>query len=76
MRRVHSSSIAAVGYDRGMRTLRVRFINGGVYDYLQVPTDVFQDLLDASSKGQFVNWQIKPCYPYVRLTDNPMVSAR
>jgi hypothetical protein len=65
---VQSSSIAAAGYDPDQQTLRVRFVGGDAYDYLQVPADVFQDFLAASSKGRFINWQIKPRFPYRRVS--------
>lgn len=67
MRAVRSSSIAAAGYDPGSRTLRIRFVGGAVYDYLHVPPQIFRDLLDASSKGRFVNWQVKPYFRYRRV---------
>jgi hypothetical protein len=67
MRRMSSSSIAAAGYDHHRQALRLRYIGGGTYDYLDVPERVFQDFLAAPSKGQFVNWHIKPRYRYVRL---------
>jgi hypothetical protein len=63
-----SSSIAAAGYDYDRQTLRVRFIGGATYDYLHVPEDVFEGLLDASSKGRFVNWHIKPSFRCTRLS--------
>jgi hypothetical protein len=62
-----SSSIAAAGYDDCRHALRLRYVSGGMYDYLDVPLTVFQDLLDAPSKGQFVNWYVKPRYRYTRL---------
>jgi KTSC domain len=68
MHAVRSSSIAAVGYDPRRRTLRIRFIGGDSYDYLHVSPKVFGQLLDAPSKGRFVNWQVKPHFPYRRVT--------
>jgi hypothetical protein len=65
-----SSSIAAGGYDGEERILRLRCIDGDTYDYLDVPSSVFQTLLDAPSKGQFVNWHIKPDYAYRRVKPN------
>jgi hypothetical protein len=67
MRPVQSSSIAAAGYDSGRRTLRIRFIGGDAYDYLRVPPQVFRHFLEAPSKGQFVNWKIKPFFSYRRV---------
>ena len=59
-----SSSIAAAGYDAASRTLRLRYVGGRTYDYFDVPSDVYDDLLASSSKGQFVNWNVKPNYRY------------
>jgi hypothetical protein len=67
MVQMNSSSIAAAGYDHNRRALRLRYVGGGMYDYLDVPASVFQELLDAPSKGRFVNWCIKPRYRYRRL---------
>jgi hypothetical protein len=65
---VKSKSIAAAGYDRARRTFRVIFAGGGAYDYLSVPAKAYADFLSAPSKGRFVNWRIKPVYPFIRLT--------
>ena len=62
-----SSSIAAVGYDDRRHSLRLRYVSGGMYDYLDVPVSVFQGLLEAPSKGRFVNRYIKPRYRFTRL---------
>jgi KTSC domain len=64
---VASSSIAAAGYDCERHALRLCYVGGGTYDYWGVPANVFRALLDAPSKGQFVNWHIKPRYRYTRL---------
>ncbi|TXH39253.1 MAG: KTSC domain-containing protein [Rhodospirillaceae bacterium] len=62
-----SKSVKSGGYDARSRTLRLRFAGGHLYDYRNVPRKVFNELLRASSKGQFVNWHVKPFYPYRRL---------
>lgn len=62
-----SSSIAAAGYDREHNALRLRYVGGATYDYLDVPPEVFNDLLNAPSKGQFVNGHIKPRFAYRRV---------
>lgn len=64
----NSSSIAAGGYHAPSRVLRLRYIDGDVYDYRNVPQVVFHNLLGAPSKGQFVNARVKPYYRYVRVT--------
>lgn len=51
---VKSSNIAAVGYDRKSKTLRVRFhYNQMLYDYEGVPASVHKQLMAAQSKGDF-----------------------
>ena len=68
-----SSSIAAASYDRRRRALRITFKpgraahRGGVYDYLGVPADVIRQFLEADSLGRFVNWRIKPRFPYKKV---------
>jgi KTSC domain len=71
MFRMSSSNVAAAGYDRGRKILRVRFVRGATYDYLEVPAIVYRGLLDAPSKGRFVNSHIKPYYAYRRLPKRP-----
>ena len=65
MQPVSSSNLAAVGYDEESSTLRVEFLNGTSYEYYNVPKEVFEDLLNAGSKGQYFNSNIKkggyPC---------------
>lgn len=68
MQPVSSSNLAAVGYDEESSTLRVEFLNGTSYEYYNVPKEVFEDLLNAGSKGQYFNANIKKGgYPYSKL---------
>lgn len=62
---VASSNVAAVGYDSDRRILRLRFHNGTLYEYSGVPETVYWTLMNAPSKGSFVNDNIKTgAYPY------------
>lgn len=64
---VSSSYIGEVGYDEENQILYVRFLNGSLYIYKEVPDYEFDDLLNASSKGQFLHYNIKYEYEYERL---------
>ena len=64
---VSSSNIREIGYDPNSQTLEVEFTNSFVYQYYNVPQQVFDALMAASSKGQFLNSQIKNMYPYSRV---------
>ena len=62
-RPVSSSAISSVGYDRKAKTLELEFSSGGVYDYYEVPPEVYAALMSAESKGRFVSEQIRGQYP-------------
>lgn len=64
---VESSTIGDVGYDAATLTLEVGFLNGTVYQYFDVPEVLFQEFMQASSKGAFLNASIKNNYRYAKL---------
>ena len=64
---VDSSNIASIGYDEDTNTLEIEFHNGGVYQYFDVPFQVYDDLMEAASKGQYLAQQIKGQYRYVKV---------
>lgn len=64
---VASSNIAAIGYDEASQTLEVEFTSGALYQYYNVTQALFEQLMQASSKGQFLAYQIKNSYPYSRI---------
>src|SRR5262245_39753474 len=43
-----SRAVEELGYDPASRSLRVRFRNGGLYDYLDVPAEIFAGLLTSA----------------------------
>lgn len=64
---VASSNIASVGYDSATETLEVEFLNGSIYQYYNVPENMYDQLIKASSKGRFLHTYIKNAYPYSRI---------
>lgn len=66
MTRVVSSNLVAVGYDHATQTLRIQFHNG-TYDYFGVPETVYNNLMNATSKGEYHAALIKNSYRYQRL---------
>lgn len=60
---VDSSMVHGVGYDPNARELEVIFTSGKIYRYEGVPADVYDKLLKAASKGQFMNACIIDVYP-------------
>lgn len=61
---VESSNIAAVGYEDDTSTLVVRFNSGSEYRYYGVAKEVFDELLNAPSKGRYFNQNIRGIYDY------------
>lgn len=64
---VASSNIFSIGYDSMSETLEVEFTSGSVYQYYNINEAFFELLMQAPSKGQFLNTYIKNSYPYSRV---------
>lgn len=61
---VDSSNLEQVGYDSEQMELHVVFKDGSHYVYESVPEHIYEQLLDASSKGSFLNREVKNVYQY------------
>ncbi len=64
---VASSNNTSVGYDATTETLEVEFLNGSIYQYYNVPPQMYEQLMQEGSKGRFLNTYIKNAYPYSRV---------
>jgi hypothetical protein len=64
---VDSSNIASIGYDEGSSTLEVEFNNGAVYQYFDVPLNIYEGLKKADSTGKYLAQHIKGYYRYVKV---------
>ena len=62
-----SSVIRAFDYDAQARRLKVTFVTGRVYVYLDVPQDVADALRAAASKGEYFNRAIRDHFRFERL---------
>lgn len=63
---VDSSNIEAIGYDDDAQELHVQFTSGGHYIYHDVPRQIFDDLMNAPSKGSFLNREVKNVYRFTK----------
>ncbi len=61
---VDSSNLATVGYEPSTRILEIEFHGGSVYQYYDVPEEVYRGLLEAVSKGGYFHRNIRARYPY------------
>lgn len=61
---VGSSNLASVGYDQSSSTLEIEFNSGGVYQYYEVPSHIYDELMNASSLGSYFHHNIKSIYGF------------
>lgn len=68
-----SSNVAGIGYNQRERIMRVQFLSGAFYDYLDVPKtkwDELQVIIAAGmSVGSWLNANIKKQYSCEKLED-------
>ncbi|GAA5104386.1 KTSC domain-containing protein [Orbus sasakiae] len=64
---VDSSNLASVGYELETNTLEIEFKKSGIYQYFNVPEQVYNELMTAGSHGQYFSYQIKPHYSYQKV---------
>jgi len=62
-----SSNVAKIGYEASSSTLEVHFHNGGVYQYYDVPSHIWDAFKQADSKGQFIHQSLKGQYRYSKI---------
>ncbi|HSX17188.1 MAG TPA: KTSC domain-containing protein [Patescibacteria group bacterium] len=64
---VNSSNLITVGYDAASKMLEVEFQSGKVYQYMNVPESLYQDLMTSTSKGQFFHDNIMNQYDFTEV---------
>lgn len=62
-----SSVVSHISYNAQTATLRITYVSGTVYDYLDVPEDVYNEMKKAFSKGTYLNLHIKGKYDFVKV---------
>ena len=64
---VSSSNLKSIGYVINTSILEVEFKNGRVYQYFNVPINVYNAFINASSIGKYLNSNIVGVYKYTEL---------
>lgn len=62
-----STVVSAFSFDETTKRLRVEFVSGLVYEYMDVPKEVFNLMQRATSKGAFLNTHIKGKFKFKRI---------
>ena len=63
-----SSVVATIRYDKIKHLLTVVFVSGSVYIYKNVPEDLYAKMKQASSKGSFLNNEIKGKFEFEKIS--------
>lgn len=62
---VYSSNIVSIWYNPEGQLLEIEFHGGGIYQYIWVPTHVYDSLMSAPSHGIYFAQNIRIKYPMV-----------
>ncbi len=65
--RVSSTNISSIGYESESRILEIEFSSGGIYQYLNVPQVIYNELMSASSHGSYFHKYIKDKYRFLKI---------
>ena len=64
-KKIDSSIIYAVGYDRQESILELEFIDGAIFQYTGVPYREYMGLMDSGSRGKYYLRYIRDMYPAI-----------
>ncbi len=64
---VVSSNIRTIGYEEATQTLEIEFLNSSIYQYYNVPQNIYSEMMKADSKGKFLHFYINNAYPCSRV---------
>jgi len=62
-----STAIADIAYDQTRERMTVTFVNGRIYEYVDVPAEVAASFRSTFSKGTFFNSFIRDRYDFKEL---------
>ena len=71
-----STNIASAGYDESQRMLEILFTSKTLYQFFEIPKDLFLKLMDSESKGTFFHEHIKDRFQYQRLETSNLKSEK
>lgn len=63
-----STVIRALEYSAATAVLIIVFVSGSVYEYYEVPQEVYDEFKSYREKGVFYNTQIKNKYRFARVS--------
>jgi hypothetical protein len=64
---IPSAEITQVGYQEDSETLEIQFVKGGVYQFFNVPSTVFNEFMSSPSKEGYYHSKIGERFPCSRV---------
>jgi len=64
---IKSSNLKSMSYETNSKTLTTTFNNGSIYEYYNVPWEIFTKFRMAESQGKFFNTEIGKNYKYKKI---------
>jgi len=64
---VESEALASVGYDIFRHILQIEFTSGDIYNYMEVPERIYEDLMNSDSHGAYFQANIRDQYDYIKI---------
>lgn len=65
-----SSLIKSIEYSEGEGTLTLQLGDHGIYRYIDVPGEIYSELVNAVSKGKYFNLYIRNSYTFTKEQDD------
>lgn len=64
---LESTLLESAAYDGALQILFLQFRDHALYNYYEVPADVYDELLNAPSKGKYFNSRVRGRYRHQRV---------
>jgi hypothetical protein len=64
---VSSTIVASIGYDKASAMLEVEFVSGAVYQYFEVPAQVYLEVVSGESIGKAMTSAVIGRFRFARL---------
>jgi hypothetical protein len=62
-----STVISEMNYDAATATMRITFVSGMIYEYKDVPEEIYIAMKTSGAKGIYLNRNIKGKYPFEKI---------
>ena len=64
---ISSTNLKSASYNTETSVLTVNFNNGGIYEYQNIPCELFTKFRMSDSQGKFLNQKIKGTYQHTKI---------